>query len=265
MESRYLKTEGIILIAQPYLESDSLLKILSPKKGLLSAIAKGARKVTSKRAGVIQPFNQVLFELYRGSTFFVVVQAKNIHPFAYLASDFEKGVILSFAAELVVATHQEEQLLNSVYNLLLSFFRLVEEKKAPAGFVYLVGFMLSYLSLIGYRLPVDRCKGCGRNFEALKCGSLQVEEAGFLCSICSEEKNPFFEELRAVVKASYLLESLAETRRTYLFGASIKVKGPINKKGLIDVVEKVYRYASIQTGVELKSYPLLKQAIESIK
>lgn len=265
MESKHLKTEGIILIAQPYLEADSLLKILSPTKGLLSAIARGARKVTSKRAGVIQPFNQVLFELYRGTTFFVVVQAKNIHPFAYLASDFEKGVILSFAAELVAATHQDEQLINGAYGLLLSLFKLLEEKKAAAGFVYLAGFMLSYLNLIGYRLPVEQCKSCGSSFESLRCGSIKPEEAVFLCSSCSGEENPFFEELKAVVRASYLLESLAEMKKTYPFGAAVKVKSPISKSGLLDAVEKIYRYTSIQAGIELKSYPLLKQAIESIR
>jgi DNA repair protein RecO (recombination protein O) len=265
MVSKYLKTEGIILKVQPYLEADSLLKILSPEKGLLSAISKGARKVTSKRAGVIQPFNRALFELYRGTTFYTVSQARNIHPFAYLASDYEKGILLSFVTELLAETHQEGQLIEGAYNLLLSFFRIVEDKKSTYGFIYLGGFLLSYLKLLGFRLPLESCKFCKKAFEKTESGAIKAHEAAFICIRCSSEPNAHFEELKAFIKTSSLLEKLSELKITYPFAIGLRIERSLTKKGLLDNLSQIYQYMVIQTGIELKSYPMLKQAIESLQ
>ena len=50
-----IETEAVVLRTLKYGESDAILTLLTPAMGRISAIAKGARKPTSKQGGRLQP------------------------------------------------------------------------------------------------------------------------------------------------------------------------------------------------------------------
>lgn len=52
-------TEGIIIKRSDYGEADKIITLLSPDKGKLTLLAKGIRKLSSKRAGSLELFNRV--------------------------------------------------------------------------------------------------------------------------------------------------------------------------------------------------------------
>lgn len=262
MKNRYLKTDGFIISVIPYLEADSLLRILSRDSGMISAIAKGSRKVTSKRAGVIQPFNLVRFELYRGRNLFTVVQAANIHPYARLSSSYPKSVVLTFACEVIARTHEEGQFIKSVFELTGSLFKCVSSVSEKSSFVYLLGFLLSYLRLIGYRMNLDRCSLCSKGIQDFESGYLD-EHGLLLCDKCSQSERDYISEIKASMKTSAILEKMSGIEITYPSSAKFKKNEILSKARLIKTFKKITGYLKIQTETEIESLNLLINAIET--
>jgi DNA repair protein RecO (recombination protein O) len=257
---RYIKTEGIILSVKPYLESDSILRILSPDLGLLPAIARGARRTTSKRAGVLQPFNKAFFELYEGRSMYTVVQTKIIEPYANIAVDYEKAIALIFACEVVARTHEERQKISNAFELLESLLKAVGRCSKESSFVYISGFLLSYLRLLGYRLPVSKCRRCGKSFEESVFHTLNLE-GSFLCEECSEVRT-FGKALLAALKASSLLERKAGIQLSYGFKLDGIDSNPVKKADLTGLLKFLDTYLKDHTGVETLSFKALIETIE---
>lgn len=256
------KTEGIILSSQRYQEGDSLLKILTNKLGLISAIAKGARKPTSKRAGSLQPFNRVLLELYEGKELYTVVQVQNISSYSVLAGSFVKGLVASFACELVQKTLAESQLVSGVFELLDSFLKTLQRVSEKSSPVYLAGFFIGYLKLIGYRPEITSCAFCGSDFFKATSGSF-TEDGNFVCGACGSKEN-YLKELTAVLYASAVLETKAGIQLTFPEALKEKPgKHPLRKSGLLLVFKSLYAFLNKNTEVTLNTFPMLLKFIET--
>lgn len=262
MEKKYIKTEGIILSTYPYLESDSLLKILSKDLGLISAIARGARKVTSKRAGVIQPFNRAFFELYAGKNLYTVVQTKGISLYASQATSFMKAVAMMFASELIIRTQEEGQVIAGAYELLKAFFDTCKKVSDQSSLVYLAGFFLSYLRLLGYRLDLDACEGCGVSLSLAQKGFFS-ESGRFSCQSCSDGEEECLQELKAIVRSSFLLESFARINPTYPFASKLTNEKNLKPSCLLSIFRKLESYLAFHIGAKIESFLLLSNTIET--
>lgn len=64
---RLFSTPAIVLRRADYGEADRLLTLLTPERGKLRVLAKGARKITSRKAGHIELFTQTQVLLARAA------------------------------------------------------------------------------------------------------------------------------------------------------------------------------------------------------
>ncbi len=90
---RVHKIEGFIYKTKHLQERDKLVWILSNTNGKVTAVAKGVKKITSKRAGHIDIFNYNQFQLYKGNGLDIITDtriidsyptAKKFNPFVFL-------------------------------------------------------------------------------------------------------------------------------------------------------------------------------------
>ena len=58
--------EAVVLRHADWGEADRLITLYSHERGKLRAIAKGARKIRSRKAGHLEPFTRVTLQLARG-------------------------------------------------------------------------------------------------------------------------------------------------------------------------------------------------------
>jgi len=65
--SRSYKAEGIILKRINFSEADKILTIFTKRHGKVRAIAKGVRRLTSRKAGSVELFNQAGLFLLEGN------------------------------------------------------------------------------------------------------------------------------------------------------------------------------------------------------
>ena len=72
---RSLKTEAIVLRHSDMGEADRLLTLFSRDAGIIRAVAKGVRRIHSKKAGHLEPFTRVSLMLARSHELWIVTQA----------------------------------------------------------------------------------------------------------------------------------------------------------------------------------------------
>ena len=75
------KTEGIILKRMNYGEADRILTIYTLHHGKIRAMAKGVRKLQSRKAGSLELFNHSVLFLIKGKNLDLVTEAQTIDLF----------------------------------------------------------------------------------------------------------------------------------------------------------------------------------------
>lgn len=98
---RVYKTDAIVLRRMPFRESDFLLTLYTPLHGKVKALAKGARKPTSRQTGHVELYNRTNLVLYRGRELHTVTQAEVQETYRCLQENLERGVYASHFVELM--------------------------------------------------------------------------------------------------------------------------------------------------------------------
>jgi DNA repair protein RecO (recombination protein O) len=116
--SRVSATEAIILRRVDQGEADRLITVLTPERGKIRVVAKGARKITSRKAGHIELFARTTLMLAKGRQFDVITQADLIDPHLALREDMQRGAIAHYVCDLIERFSQEDHEDRALYALL---------------------------------------------------------------------------------------------------------------------------------------------------
>lgn len=159
MPPRVYRTTGIVLRRMDFDEADRLLTVLTPDRGKLRLLAKGARKVASRKAAHVDLFRQVDLLVHQGRSFGIISQVETVRTFAGLADDLERLVVANYMAELADTFAREEEASPALYELVLEGLDWLESGYDPQlGQRY---FELHLLGLEGFRPELYRCLDCG--------------------------------------------------------------------------------------------------------
>lgn len=115
----YYSTEGIILKRSNYADADRILTIFSLSKGKIKAIAKGVRKITSRKGGNVELFNRVSCFLAKGKNLDIITEAKVIDSFPNLRENLDKVAQAYYVVEIVDVLTVPEQPNRTLYQLIL--------------------------------------------------------------------------------------------------------------------------------------------------
>ena len=180
-EKLYL-TEAIVLSTTAYQEADAIVRFLAPEHGLVSAVARGARRPTSKRAGKLQPFAHVRVQLHRGRTLDTVVQVESIDLHPGILQSFERMLAAEAACELARKVIQENQSAPVFFRMLVGFLARVERDQPLAAMVRALAFELGSLGVIGFEPRILACAACG--FPVAGHASIDIGRGGLICGSC---------------------------------------------------------------------------------
>lgn len=261
MLEKHYTTRAIVLSSRPYLEGDALIRLLSPDHGVISAVAKGARKTTSKRAGKLQPLNEVLVQLYAGKTLDTVVQVDSVKMHTGLLDSYIKtlcGLSACQAAGLLV---QENQPAVKIYRMLSVLLSAMERVSEQGAVVYLAAFLLFSLAESGFAVTYSRCVRCSRPLEGAALFS--VEEGGALCSACA----PVVDESAPLIKSALNSTERALERLFSLAGfVSHKQEKPaaqhrLSREEITMLLVFLQDYFKFHTGSEMKAVSQLLEAV----
>lgn len=144
---RSYKTEAIVIKRKNYGEADRILTVFTKNKGKISIIAKGVRKINSRRSSHIELLNHSVIGIYEGKMP-ILTEAETLSHYTVLKSDLQKAGMAFYICELVdglLAEHQENRAVFSLIQNTLSKLENEEDCKALIG-----KFEQELLSLLGF-------------------------------------------------------------------------------------------------------------------
>ncbi|MBQ1478187.1 MAG: DNA repair protein RecO [Erysipelotrichaceae bacterium] len=165
------KIGGFVLSVSEYREGDDLLKVLTKEYGILSFVARGARKAASRNRYLPMCLYEFLLDYKDGKTMYTIHSGKLIESF-YEDRDLEKMSYLNIFLE--TAGKMGEWLSASHYDDLLFVFRhYSREDRYLLGCLYFAKLCQDF----GISPFVDGCAVCGKK----QVVSLSNRQGGFLC------------------------------------------------------------------------------------
>jgi len=122
---RTYKTEGIIIKRTNFGEADKILTIFSSRYGKIKTLAKGVRRLTSRRAGSLELFNFVTIFLAVGKNFDIITEAEAKEVFRGKRQETVWAVY--YLAEIIDKLCPERQKNQKVLDLLRKTIRALEK------------------------------------------------------------------------------------------------------------------------------------------
>ena len=140
MKLRAYSSEGIVLSRKNYGEADRILIVLSKKYGKISLLAKGIRKIKSKKRGHLEIFSKIKFSAVNSKGFDIMTEAETINDFTGVRINLNKISLAYYFCEVVNKIIHEDSRPSTVYNLLSIALEQLEQetklKKLRLKFIY---------------------------------------------------------------------------------------------------------------------------------
>jgi len=233
-QERTLRVEAIVMRHSDWGEADRLLVLYTREHGKLRALAKGARRIRSRKAGHIEPFTRVKLMLARGRDLWIVTQAETVEAYLPLRDDLERIAQASYVIELLDRFSYEEGSNRLIYQILTE--TLARLSTQADLFLPVRYYEIRLLDLLGFRPELINCVNCGKLIEA-QDQFFSAHLGGALCPRCAPQeptaraismealkyfrhyqRSSYTEAARASVTAAIRqeMESLAHYYLTYL-------------------------------------------------
>ena len=211
---RTLRVDAIVLRHSDYGEADRLLTLYTREQGKLRAIAKGVRKIQSRKAGHLEPFTRVALMLARGHELWIVTQAETINAYQPLREDLGRMSQAAYVVELLERFIYEEGQNWQLFDLLAATLLRLSTGDLP--FVPVRWYEMRLLDLLGFRPLLFECALCGKKIQA-EDQYFSEELGGILCPACGA-RNPSamrvsmeaLKYLRHFQRSSYEQASMAD-------------------------------------------------------
>lgn len=160
---RSYNAEGLVLKRANIGEADRLITFLSKYKGKFTAIAKGVRKVSSRKAPNLELFNYVKIHCAVGKTFDVITEAETIKTHKELKDDLNKVGFGFYLVEITNDFLAPEQGGKGVFDTLKKALDLLDQETNLEKIkLFTAAFEIKFLELLGFKPELYRCVKCGK-------------------------------------------------------------------------------------------------------
>jgi len=181
---RSITSEAIVLRHSDWGEADRLLWLYTSKHGKLRALAKGVRKIRSRKAGHLEPFTRVTLLLARGRDFFIVTQAETVDPYLALREDLRRLGYASYIVELLDQFTYDEDENQALYRLLTDTLARLNTETDPVMPVRY--YEIRLLDQLGYRPQLFHCLQCNSEIQPVD-QFISFSQGGVLCPTCGPQ------------------------------------------------------------------------------
>lgn len=159
MRPKHYSSEGIVLARRNYGETDRILVVYSKAFGKISLMAKGVRKLKSRKRGSIEVFSYIKFAAARGKNLDLITEVEVIDSFLKVRKNLKKVAVAYYFMEVIGRVTRDDEKNEKLFFLLAEFLgnlrgptSLNSLKKLRKDFVY---YTLVFLGFWPMRKPMD--------------------------------------------------------------------------------------------------------------
>jgi DNA repair protein RecO (recombination protein O) len=253
VNSRFVKTEAIVLNSVQFGEGHKIVKLLTDNHGKIEASAFGARKVKSRFGSKLEPFTIVNLLLYRKNeeSIYSIREADAKYHCVSIRNNFSKFVVASSLIEPVLNYVERAQSDPKLYKLLSDSLTALDRLVPEKGGFLLSMFDIKFHSIQGYSPDINVCNRCGRELDENQ--SFSDYNNGFpLCKMCKTGAST------SVIKGAYQFFKWAKNNS---IDNAKKVKMEDSTLANVrEIIEHLYLYTFHSTP---KSWKQLKECFPS--
>lgn len=179
---RLYRSEAIVLRRHEVGEADRILTLYTPDRGKLVAIAKGVRRISSRKSGHVELFTHVAVLLAAGRNLDVLTQAETIEPFRGIRDDLIRTTYAYHVAELTDRLTVDASPLPAAFWLLrdtLAALSTADDPSLAARY-----FEVRLLGLLGFRPQLFTCVACGKTVDP-DGNAFSPDLGGVVCPACA--------------------------------------------------------------------------------
>lgn len=190
--SRVHKTHALILRRRDFGDADRVLTVYTPSDGKQQYIARGIRKMTSRKAGHLETFSHASLLVAEGRTWDIITEASTVESFRHLRQDLEQIGRASYVCELVDRFTEMDDENRDVWELVIGVLRLLDVASQndtgniEADFdanLLLRWFELHLLLLTGFQPQLFHCVQCEAEIQPEQ-NYLGLQSGGVFCPKC---------------------------------------------------------------------------------
>ncbi|HWL22979.1 MAG TPA: DNA repair protein RecO [Ureibacillus sp.] len=239
------KWEGIVLKSRPYGESNKIVTLLTREAGKVTVMARGAKKPTSRLAGITQTFMHGMFVCQRTSGMGTLQQGEHLQSMRHVQTDIIATAYASYIVEIIDRLVEEGKPEPYAFDVLQQALNAIEEGYDPEAITLFVDWKM--LPYTGVQPILHACASCGSIDGEF---AFSFTQGGFLCHRCFH-LDPYIIRLTPT--------QLKLIRMFYMV--------PIEQLGKIDLKRETKRFIKKivttiyeeQTGIRLKSRSFIDQ------
>ena len=236
-------TKGLVIKQTNYGEADRILHIFTEDFGIVSAVAKGARKYKSHQGGAAQLLYFSSFTLAGGRDMYSLRGANTIESFFALSESLEKLALCTYLFDITKAFVPEGVPDRKILSLLLNTLYVLCTKPQPLPLVK-AAYELKLLEFSGYMPSYDRCCICSKQ-DGNSCFSLL--HGGTVCKNCAQNA-----DMPVLLPAAYMaMKYILENDISKIFSFTISSEG---EKNLSDICERFLQSCAERDFLSLSYY-----------
>lgn len=176
------KVDGMIVREVPYKETSKILTIITKDFGIISVIAKGAKKLKSNLRSVTSLFTYATFNItYKKDKLSTLISADVINTFKNIKNDIEKISYVNYLSELTTGV-LKQTFSASIYDMYIAAMLKIEEGFDAMSITNILE--LKYLDYLGISPIFSGCVICGNE----NVVTLSSYKGGFVCNKHKEDE-----------------------------------------------------------------------------
>jgi DNA repair protein RecO (recombination protein O) len=127
---RQQKFIGLVIKRANFSEADKLVTIFTRESGKTTFVAKGVRRVKSRRSAHLELFNLVEVQVHRGRGFSQITEARAISCFPEMKSSLKQSAYLFYLAEMLDKIMPEEEPFEKIFHFITDSLSQMESVSA---------------------------------------------------------------------------------------------------------------------------------------
>jgi DNA repair protein RecO (recombination protein O) len=177
-------TDAVILNQIDYSNTSLIVTFFTEKFGLLSGLAKGARRPKSSFLGSFDRlnYNEITFYRHTRSSLHTISESKIKNSFSGLRESQERMYAAHYMAEIVRGMTREDEPQPEVFNLLVNTLRELEQADDVTRVLF--QFEIKFLSDVGFRPELESCVVCWKKPQGARI-YFCANEGGITCELCA--------------------------------------------------------------------------------
>ncbi|MEK9198746.1 DNA repair protein RecO [Ureibacillus sp. FSL E2-3493] len=239
------KWEGIVLKSRSYGESNKIVTIMTREVGKVTVMARGAKKPTSRLAGITQTFMHGVYVVQRGSGMGTLQQGEHLASMRHIQTDIVATAYASYIVELLDRIVEEGSPEPFAFEVLQQALHAIEEEYDPEAIALFVDWKL--LPYTGVQPMLHACASCGAIEGEF---AFSFAQGGYLCHRCFH-LDPYI--IRLTPTQLKLIRMFYSVPIDQIGKLDLK-KG--TKQFIKKIVSTIYEE---QTGIRLKSRSFIEQ------